>query len=441
MLTTDQIHALSPDDSSSKAAKGLLAPAKWQMLGSNEVAIWGACQGSGSKPYQVIIDVAGPTFKCTCPSRKFPCKHGLALYLLRAQTQSVFTMGTPPPWVTEWLTARIERGEKKAAPTEAKPADPAAAAKREAKRLERMTQGANDLERWMSDLVRHGMADLPGKPTSFWREAAARLIDAQASGLANAVMQMEALVHTGEGWTQRTLVHMGRTQLLIEAMGRLEALQEPLRNDVRTACGWALEKDEVMKKGERVEDSWIVQGVSYDENDRLWERRVWLQGVGARRDALLLDFAHGQRRYDQSFVAGTAIKAALVFFPAAYPLRALTVAPPMTVSSIVPEAAANWSDALESVALAMSGNPWLQRLPIVLQSVTPVRRAGRWFARDAESREVALKIAEDDGWQLLAISGGHPLRMFGEWLGDRLRPLTAWQLDAAEVKWTESIAA
>jgi len=41
MLTTDQILALSPDDSSAKAAKGLMAPAKWPMLGHDEVAIWG----------------------------------------------------------------------------------------------------------------------------------------------------------------------------------------------------------------------------------------------------------------------------------------------------------------------------------------------------------------------------------------------------------------
>jgi len=101
MLATDQILALSPDDSSAKAAKGLLAPAKWPMLGHDEVAIWGECQGSGSKPYQVIIEVSGPSFKCSCPSRKFPCKHGLALYLLLAQKESAFTANTQPQWVNE----------------------------------------------------------------------------------------------------------------------------------------------------------------------------------------------------------------------------------------------------------------------------------------------------------------------------------------------------
>lgn len=295
MLTTDQILALSPDDSSAKAAKGLLAPAKWPLLGHDEVAIWGECQGSGSKPYQVIIEVSGPSFKCSCPSRKFPCKHGLALYMLLAQKQSAFTANTQPPWVNEWLAARQERAEKKAekaAQTEAKPADPEAAAKREAKRLDRMLTGARDLERWMADLVKHGLSDLPAKPATFWREAAARLVDAQAGGLAAAVRQIESTVSSGEGWQQRTLLQMGRVQLLTEAMQRIESLPELLRHDVRGSAGWAMDKEDVLAANDRVSDAWQVLGISHDENEKLWERRVWLRGSSSSRNALLLDFSH-----------------------------------------------------------------------------------------------------------------------------------------------------
>lgn len=124
MLSVDQILALSPDDASAKAAKELLAPAKWPKLGHNESAIWGECQGSGKTPYQVIIDVGGPSFKCSCPSRKFPCKHGLALYLLLAQKESAFTSKEPPAWVSEWLAARQQRVEKQAEKKDAKPEAP-----------------------------------------------------------------------------------------------------------------------------------------------------------------------------------------------------------------------------------------------------------------------------------------------------------------------------
>jgi hypothetical protein len=58
--TAEQILKLAPDAASAKAAQGLLAPKKWTSLGVNETAIWGACQGSGSNPYQTQIDLAEP---------------------------------------------------------------------------------------------------------------------------------------------------------------------------------------------------------------------------------------------------------------------------------------------------------------------------------------------------------------------------------------------
>ncbi len=444
MLSADQILALSPDDASAKAAKGLLAPAKWPTLGHDEAAIWGECQGSGSKPYQTIIDVSGPSFKCSCPSRKFPCKHGLALYLLLAQKESAFTANTPPAWVTEWLSARQQRVEKKvekAAQTEAKPADPEAAAKREAKRLDRMLGGARDLERWMTDLVRHGISDLPAKPATFWRDTAARMVDAQAGGLAASVRQLESEVSSGEGWQQRTLVQMGRLQLLTGAMQRIETLPELLQHDVRTSAGWTLDKEEVLAANHRVADIWQVLGISHDENEKLWERRVWLRGVESGRPALLLDFSHGGRRFEQVFVPGTRWKATLSYFPSAAPLRALLVdAPVEEKASFSNEVVTTWDQAFDPVAEALAQQPWFQRLPLMLHQATPTRRERRWFARDTDGRELPLRVNDDDGWQLLALGGGQPLALFGEWNGDRLRPLSSWRRSELKPCWTEVIS-
>ncbi|MCB1718739.1 MAG: SWIM zinc finger family protein, partial [Candidatus Competibacteraceae bacterium] len=68
---------LAPDSASLKAAQKLLSSRNWPLLGSNEQALWGHCLGSGSKPYLVRIELDEPAFKCSCPSRKFPCKHAL----------------------------------------------------------------------------------------------------------------------------------------------------------------------------------------------------------------------------------------------------------------------------------------------------------------------------------------------------------------------------
>src|SRR5919204_1955012 len=83
--TAAQVAGLAPDAAAVRAAQGLAGPARWLALGRDGPALWGACQGSGEQPWQTQVDLAEPAFRCTCPSRKLPCKHALALLLLLAE--------------------------------------------------------------------------------------------------------------------------------------------------------------------------------------------------------------------------------------------------------------------------------------------------------------------------------------------------------------------
>ncbi|MDQ0932091.1 hypothetical protein QFZ49_002021 [Streptomyces turgidiscabies] len=95
--TADQVLALAPDVSSRKAGSKLGLAGPWSEAGSSdEGTVWGLCKGSGSKPYQTVVDIAdatGPAYKCSCPSRKFPCKHALGLLLLWAAEDGAVPRG------------------------------------------------------------------------------------------------------------------------------------------------------------------------------------------------------------------------------------------------------------------------------------------------------------------------------------------------------------
>src|SRR6185436_3617807 len=134
---------------SAKAGRGLASPRKWVTLGQNDRAVWGECQGSGSSPYQTQIDLSEPAFKCSCPSRKFPCKHGLGLFLLTDSDPKAFKQDAPPDWVSKWLEtrgAKAEKKAKKAAEAEAAPPDAEAQAKRAAERAKKVAGGMAELE-------------------------------------------------------------------------------------------------------------------------------------------------------------------------------------------------------------------------------------------------------------------------------------------------------
>ena len=106
-----RVEQLAPDTAALKAAQGTAKPSKWKGLGRNDRLIWGECQGSGSNPYQVRADLVDVTYKCSCPSRKIPCKHTLALLLIMASGEAIPT-AEPPEFVAEWSANRAKRAEE-----------------------------------------------------------------------------------------------------------------------------------------------------------------------------------------------------------------------------------------------------------------------------------------------------------------------------------------
>ncbi|MDR1887654.1 MAG: SWIM zinc finger family protein [Prevotellaceae bacterium] len=67
-----------------KNAKDLVDKNKFSGLNisADNSLIWGQCAGSGAEPYRCSVDFIDenkPVFRCNCPARQFPCKHGIGL--------------------------------------------------------------------------------------------------------------------------------------------------------------------------------------------------------------------------------------------------------------------------------------------------------------------------------------------------------------------------
>src|ERR1700760_3340439 len=99
--SAESVLALATDDSSRRASGPLSRPAPWTGTGATSDLVWGLCAGSGRSSYQVGVDLLCPPFKCSCPSRKFPCKHALGL-LLQWSAGSVPDAGEPADFARDW---------------------------------------------------------------------------------------------------------------------------------------------------------------------------------------------------------------------------------------------------------------------------------------------------------------------------------------------------
>lgn len=423
-LTADQVLALAPDPASAAAGRKLASPRAWQSPGRSDRALWGECQGSAL--YQVRVDLSDLSAKCSCPSRKFPCKHALGLMLLSVSEPNAVAASEEPEWVRDWLERRASAVARKEKEKEPQEADPKAQEARAEKRHERVRRGLEGLEVWLADLARNGLAVLEGQPPAFWEAQAARMVDAQAPGLAARLRRMAGLPGSASDWPARLLRDLGRLSLLAHAFGRLHELDPLLREDVRRLVGFSLSQEEVAAAGETVTDRWAVVGQRTDDDDRVRVQRNWLLGEATGRHALVLQFAVGESSpFPALFVHGASFEGDLAFWPGAWPQRALVKerrGTPETLGELPPvPGTASVSDFLETVAGALARLPWVDRFLCALRGAIPVPGSDAWRIVDRDGAE--LPLARGDHWLLLALSGGRPVDLVAEWDGDELTPL------------------
>ncbi|AXI77962.1 SWIM zinc finger family protein [Peterkaempfera bronchialis] len=442
--TADQVLALAPDAASRKAAAKLASPAPWSGAGTGDGAVWGECRGSGSAVYRTAVELAAPAYSCTCPSRKFPCKHALGL-LLRwaAGPESVPAAAEPAGWAASWLTARRERAEQRDATRAAAPAaDPEAARRRAERRAARVAEGAAELRLRLADRLRGGLAGEERAGYGAWDDVAARMVDAQAPGLASLARELATVPGSGPGWPARLLEQYALLDLLAAAYGRVDRLPEPLAATVRARVGFTMEGSEVLRAGPAVRDRWLVLGVRDTADDRLTTRRLWLRGAGTGRTALLLSFGRPGRAPDLALPTGLAVEADLAYHPGVRPLRAVLGPDRLPAAPAPPEEAVppgvTVDRALAEYGAALAEEPWLDSWPVVLAGVVPVPAPDGWRLVDGDGGEQVPVHRQGSAagaglWRLAAVSGGRPVTVFGECGHRGFSPVTVWDADGTAI--------
>ncbi|HKC28717.1 MAG TPA: SWIM zinc finger family protein [Jatrophihabitans sp.] len=428
--SVDQVLVLAPDPASAVAARRLAVPGPWAATGATEQLVWGLCSGSGKAPYQTIVDLSAPAYNCSCPSRKFPCKHAMALLLLWG-SGAVPDAAEPADYAAAWQQSRAER----AVASTAKPRgerDELAAAKRAEQRAQRVSAGLEELEMWLRDQVRSGLSGAHGS----YRHAepmAARMIDAQAPGVAARLRRLSTVPATGDGWPERLLAGYGQLHLLARAHARLESLPVELAATVRSHIGYQVSRDRVLAEAPAT-DEWLVIGVRDVLDATIPTRRTYLRGQRTGRYALVLAFdPQGMfgSNPDAMLAPGTVLAADLHYYPGRPPLRTVIgTRHAEPVAAGTPEVRLDLAQQMGEWSSALALDPWLADWPAVVCGV-PVPGEPDWQLADSAGNGVPLLRGRGDLWLLAAVSAGRPVVVAGEWSADGFRPLTVWHDEMA----------
>jgi hypothetical protein len=456
--------ALAPDAKAAGAARRIAVPQQWSATGADQDGVWGLYHGSGAEPYQTVVALAAPAFRCSCPSRRAPCKHALALLLLWSAGQ--VGTGARPAVVEAWLaravadsptahpTHPIRESDADAAadaaanappprarrprsgpaePMGAHPDRPTKADQRAIERAERVARGLADLDRWVADCLRQGLTAPALAKYATWDAVAARLVDAQVPALAHRIQRLAGFVGTRPGWHEHVLAELGTLHLVCEAGRRLPTLDPDMADSVRTALGFTVRQADVLARPPET-DEWIVCGRSDTLEERIVVRRVWVRGRVSQRWALLLSFAAYGQSLDASLNVGHRFTADLHRYPGRSELRAVLgtrhadgAGGPRHDATGLPEDApaitTSVAGACDDVGSALASLPWLERWPVTVRAA-PAVSGGRWVLSD-HTGSLPLAVGAEGVAPLVAVSRGEELAVTAEWTPAGLVTLAA----------------
>lgn len=406
LLTADIVQSLSPDAASTAAGRKLANVRDWKSPGQSERAFWGECQGSAL--YQTRVDRSDYSAKCSCPSRKFPCKHALGLLFLAAANPAALVVASEPQWVGEWLAQRQAKGQQKAEAVASdatkKPLDEKAQAKRNEARLKSISSGIAVTEKWLHDLAQQGLANI--NLDAQLAQAATRLQDAKAGALAERLRQIASMSERDQA---ARIDELGYVQWLIDLWHKRDQLSEEWRAELDVWIGLSEREEDVLEQGTRVNDGFFVLGSTETETDKLRERRTWLLRADGKRSYVVLEFLFGTAR-GTMLVAGSALRGELALYSGRAQQR-VVLAQTVPESTVQVRPSADFAAVLMQHAEQLGRSPFARRTAALLAGARVCVHERRFFLLDPHGQ--ALPIAGGSGPESAALklhlrTGGAP---------------------------------
>ena len=320
-FTPQQIDTLAPDAPSIKAGQKIFTKTAW-MVERSERAIWTQIQGSGKNPYYTQIDNINTAFKCSCPSRKFPCKHGLALgYYLASTKFETITLKDEPEWVKEWID---KRSSKEADKTPAKPKSQESIEKTVNRKWENAIKDIEYLEMWLEDTINQGLLDFPDKDYYHFSKIKKSFVDKKLSGINRFFSMLETIDYEEETWKEEVLTILSSLHLLVKCIKNHNNLEKKFKQELSFLLGWSVPQKELLasKTATQVDDVWFIVGVQKWEEEKMTARKVHLYGITSNKTAYILEFSFGGS-FTTFYTIGSPIEAKLLFFEGVLEQRAI----------------------------------------------------------------------------------------------------------------------
>ncbi|MCA9195001.1 MAG: SWIM zinc finger family protein [Planctomycetales bacterium] len=271
--------AAAPNSGAAQNGRVLAIKKKFTSLHISEDAtlLFGYCQGSGRTPYFCSADFGTPdkpVYRCSCPSRQFPCKHCVGLLFAKALKQNFVVAAVPEDLKSKRDKAAANSEKKKAASTKPRSVNKSALVKK----IQAQLNGLDLLERLLRDVVRLGIGNMNAKTALEMEDQARQLGDQFLPGAQAALRSYTRLFKNDCG---DDLPTSGREAVFSEAfdqLGRLHSLIGKGRSYLRAR----LEDPELTAETETAIAAWLGHA---------WQLRELVEAGLVDRDVELIQLS------------------------------------------------------------------------------------------------------------------------------------------------------
>lgn len=296
-LTSSYVDSLAPNAAAIKNGQGLVRKKSFIRLhrSENGELLFGQCAGSGKTPYECSVDFLAPespVFRCSCPSRQFPCKHALGLLYAYVEGQT-FTAAPVP----ETIAAKREKAGKREENKVKQAAEGGGSKPKKVnksalkKKITAQLEGLDLLEKLVLSLIRGGLSTIDAKTLKTIQEHVKQLGNYYLSGAQIELRRFALLLGKGQDREQsytyaveqltrlHAFIKKGRAYLTARSEDPELALDHESTIDEWLGHAWQL--SELKEYGLTAADVELLQLAFYSYDDRARQEFVdlgyWLE--------------------------------------------------------------------------------------------------------------------------------------------------------------------
>ncbi len=228
-FSEQQIGALAPNANALSNGRKISSGGGFvsRMRSEDDTFYMGECKGSGKSNYVVSADFVEddkPVFRCSCPSRQFPCKHSLAL-MFEMAAQKDFPVGDIPKDILEKREKKQAREAKKTDPSEAKKpvSEKSSRAGKAArtKKIKKQLEGLGLMKQMTDQLMNTGLSSMGSVSLKNYLDLAKQLGDYYLPGPQNYFNRLVLEMEVYQKDQDKSHYHQA-----VEVLKRLRALEK-----------------------------------------------------------------------------------------------------------------------------------------------------------------------------------------------------------------------